>query len=325
MRTARPHARRWAGCAALPLALCALAARAAPTCGDGESPALQVLGSGGTELSGDRVSSGYLVWTGGRARVLIDAGAGVMQRFAQSGATIDDLELVALSHLHVDHSADIPALVKAGFFTNRTRLLPLAGPTAAPAFPGAREWLASLFDAEHGPFRYLAWVTSGADGHFQLRADEFRAARDPVRVLETPEFVVDAIDVPHGPVPALAYRVRSGGRTVVFGGDQNAGSDAFWDFAREADVLVAHVAVPDNIQGPARALHATPGEIGRRAQAASVRHLVLSHWMRRTLGDPDAQVASIRRSYTGRVTIARDLDCFGLAPVQRAAASLAPD
>lgn len=126
---------------------------------------------------------------------------------------------------------------------------------------------------------------------------------------------MDAIDVPHGPVPALAYRVRVGGRTVVFGGDQNAGSDAFWDFARDADVLVAHVAVPDGIQGPARALHATPDEIGRRAQAARVRHLVLSHWMRRTLGGPGAQVASIRPTFTGRVTIARDLDCLPLPPL----------
>lgn len=42
-------------------------------------------------------------------QVLIDMGLGSMLRFEQSGARVDDLQVILLIHLHVDHAADFPA------------------------------------------------------------------------------------------------------------------------------------------------------------------------------------------------------------------------
>lgn len=46
-------------------------------------------------------SSGYLIWLDGKARVLIDAGPGSLQRFKQSGADFNDLSVLLFTHFHV--------------------------------------------------------------------------------------------------------------------------------------------------------------------------------------------------------------------------------
>ena len=45
---------------------------------------LQVLGSGGPEINDGRASAGYVIWEKGKARILIDMGAGSLFRFEQS-------------------------------------------------------------------------------------------------------------------------------------------------------------------------------------------------------------------------------------------------
>ncbi len=80
----------------------------------------------------------------------------------------------------------------------------------------------------------------------------------------------------------------------------------------DADLLVARNAIPEGAVGVARRLHMPPSEIGRIAQRAGVRQLVLSHFMNRTLGREAQTRAVIRRAYVGPLFFARDLDRFPL-------------
>lgn len=52
---------------------------------------VQMLGTGGPELFGDRASSSYLVWLDDKARVIVDTGPGSTQRFKLSGAKYEDV------------------------------------------------------------------------------------------------------------------------------------------------------------------------------------------------------------------------------------------
>jgi ribonuclease BN (tRNA processing enzyme) len=126
-----------------------------------------------------------------------------------------------------------------------------------------------------------------------------------------------AIGVTHGPVPVLAYRIDVGDQRLVFSGDLNGDDPWFVDFARGADLLIMHHAVPEQAGEVAARLHALPSEIGEIAKAAEVKHLVLSHLMRRSERALDDSLARIRAVYSGELSVASDLDCFGLEPPGR--------
>ena len=105
---------------------------------------LEVLGSGGPELDG-RASTSYLLWVDNKARLIVDMGSGSMLRFEQSKAKLEDLEAVVLTHLHIDHSIDLPSFVKAGYFSSRAEHLDIIGPNSNNYFPSTSEFLEKLF------------------------------------------------------------------------------------------------------------------------------------------------------------------------------------
>src|SRR5271156_950017 len=102
---------------------------------------VQVLGSGGPDSNDARASSGYLLWVDGEARLLVDAGGGVFLRFGEAKARFESLDAIAITHLHLDHVSDLPALLMSGFFGDRTRPLPIIGPSGGGAFPGMKEFM----------------------------------------------------------------------------------------------------------------------------------------------------------------------------------------
>lgn len=283
----------------------------AAACG-AQGVALQVLGSGGPELQDRRASSSYLIWSGGRPAVLVDAGGGAALRFGESGASVTPLAVILLTHLHVDHTADLPALVKSSFFEDRTAALVVYGPAGNADFPATSRFVQTLFGRPAGAFRYLGdFVSATPSAAYRIETRDVKLADGEIRRIHDASGVrVSAAAVGHGGVPALAYRVEIAGAQVVFSGDTNGDNGNLERLARDADVLVAHNAVRDGATGVERALHMPPAVIGRIAAAAAVRQLVLSHRMLRTLGHEAETLASIRTTFAGPVAFADDLDCF---------------
>lgn len=286
---------------------------AAKQCRSEHGVTVQVLGSGGPIADDGRASSGFLVWVDGKSRVLIDAGGGVFLRFAEAGADFRDLDFVGLSHFHADHSADFPALLKSGSFSGRDRELVVAGPGGTDLFPGLNAFLAGLLDGQSGAFAYLSAYLDGSGNLPKLAAIEVNAENaGPVTVLgdSDSDLQVEALHVPHGIVPSLAYRVRIADDIIVFASDQNGGKPEFVEFAKNASLLVMHMPVPEDVSGIGRRLHAPPGVIGTIANDAEVQMLVISHLMARSLRSLDENVKLITSAFSGPLDIAQDLRCY---------------
>ncbi len=86
-------------------------------CAPNKGLTLQILGSGGPVADDGRASTGYLLWINGRSRFLIDSGGGIFLRFGEAGARFEDLQHIAISHFHTDHSTDLVALLKSAYFS----------------------------------------------------------------------------------------------------------------------------------------------------------------------------------------------------------------
>lgn len=293
----------------------ATSAQAVGSCEVTKGVTLQVLGSGGPIGDDGRASAGYIVWIDSESKILIDTGGGTFLRFGEAGAKFSSLDFIGLSHFHTDHSADFPALLKSGYFSDRQGNLVVAGPDASAPFPGLISYLNSMLGKPDGAYAYLSGYLDGTGGlstiePFEVRKDDSA----PVTVFadNNGEIQITAQHVPHGIVPAVAFRVRVGDASIVFASDQNGNDPAFVEFAKNATILVMHMVIPEGTSGVGRELHAPPSVIGDIAQEAGVGTLVLSHLMKRSLKNLDNNVEIVKAKYKGRVIVPSDLDCIAL-------------
>ncbi len=273
---------------------------------------LQMLGTRGPELWDAQASTSYLVWLDDRARIIIDAGPGSVQRFEQSGARYEDLSLFLFTHFHVDHSADFPAYLKGGFFSDRTADLLLIGPTGNEYLPSARQFIDRLFDKESGVYPYLnSFISDDAPSDYKLQVTTIESSYknvDQRQIYADEKITVVAAPVHHAVLPALAYRVELAGCVISFTGDMSGRFHTMPALAKDSDILVAHNAIPENETGAGQLLHMKPSTIGQIAEEAKVKQLLLTHLMKRSVNIKSETLKLIREHYAGPISFPNDLD-----------------
>jgi ribonuclease BN (tRNA processing enzyme) len=277
--------------------------RAAP-----DKPALEVvvLGSGGPRAFG-RAGSSYIVLVGGKPRILVDAGPGAFLRIGELGLDLDDADTVLLTHLHIDHSADLAAFFNARALTSDGPIsYRVFGPDGAGLFPKTSRFV-DLLVGKDGAFAYQK--TFGARESFVVRDLAIRLDSPRTAIVEEDGLVVEEIATHHGDCPSVAYRISFRGAAVVFSGDMDASAlPNLEQLARNADLLIFNCAVLDPPGSPSQLydLHTPPMKIGRAARASEVKSLLLSHLAPDVEGQQAAVRKSIRASYAGPVAFASD-------------------
>ncbi len=273
---------------------------------------LQVLGSGGPEVQDKRASSSYIIWLDGKSKVLIDAGGGSALRFGQADANVVDLDVVLFSHLHIDHSADFPALIKSSFFENRKDNLAVYGPKGNQFLPSTDAFVQRLF-SKQGVWPYLNNFLPGESSYgYKIDAKNIDSEiKKETVVIDNTTMKITSIPVHHGPLPSLAWRVDLKGiGSVSFSGDMSGQYGLLPKLAEETDILVAHHAIAESTKGVGRFLHMPPSVIAQQAIESKAKSLVLSHRMLRSLGKEVESLAIIKKDYLGKVSFAKDLSCY---------------
>ncbi len=295
------------------LCLAGTAAHADQLCGD-TGVWVQTLGAGGPEIDDRQGGPSFLVWHDGKARLLVDTGPGASVAFDQAEANFTDLAAVAFTHLHVEHTADFPAFIKGSSFLDRKDPLIVLGPDSNnPNYPDTETFVERLIGPD-GAYSYLQdFLTYKSSGGYRVRARNVPATgkRRWAR-FGNEDVKLAAIPVNHGEVPALAWRAEIGDKSVVFTGDFNNLKNVMPEFAKNADALVINHAIPENARGNQRELYVLPTQIGRIAQQANARMLLLAHRMNRTRGKESISRGHIEENYDGYIIFANDMECWGL-------------
>jgi ribonuclease BN (tRNA processing enzyme) len=266
---------------------------------------LDVLGSGGP-VSFGRAASGYAVFLDGVPRALVDVGPGAFVRLGEMGIDLHHVDTVLITHLHIDHSGDLPGFMKSRDLNfDEPLTFRIFGPSGAGDYPSTTALVEDLFGA-HGAFAYLRTFRN----HLDLEAVDLPIAPDaPIHeVLRDGDFHVTSIAVDHGDAPAVAYRIEHAGHVVVVSGDLASKNDNLVHLAEGADLLVYDTSVLDPPDSPAQLydLHTAPRRIGEVAAKAHVKSLLLSHIPPGVEKSEDAVLRSIRAGYGGPTRFASD-------------------
>ena len=273
---------------------------------------LQILGSRGPELLDGQASTGYLIWLDEKARVLVDTGTGSLQRFKQSQANFDDVDLILFSHFHVDHSADFSSYIKGAFFSDRKKDLHVFGPTGTKFASSAEQFVERSIGIDGGLYPYLgSFADLDSQSSYNIKTNNIQWSYSDLNVktiYNSNGITVKTVSTHHGPFPSQGYRVEVGGCAISFTGDMSGRLNAMPNLAKHSRILVAHNAIPENATGVAARLHMTPSYIGKMAKQANVKKLLLTHLMKRSLSVKKQTLEIIKKQYNGEVLYPNDLD-----------------
>jgi len=247
---------------------------------------LTALGTGTCAATLRRSCSAYLIEAGGD-RVLLDAGCGTIRRMMEVEADYREIDVIACSHTHPDHVADLAPLLMALRYTpgyRRTRPLVLAGPRGFSAFYRA-------LGAAYGE------TTISADG-YDLRIVELHEER-----LVLGGWSLSARTMAHSR-QTNGYRIEHEGRVLAYSGDSGP-CDALVELCAGADLALIECSFPD--ESPVEG-HLTPSQAGRIAARAGCKKLLLTHFY-----PPMEAVDPLplcRRYFDGEIEIAGDLSTY---------------
>jgi ribonuclease BN (tRNA processing enzyme) len=242
------------------------------------------LGTGSAMPTGERFQTGLLLQSDGKP-LLVDCGSGALHGLAQTGVGYEGVDTLLLTHHHLDHVSDIPALMKARWLAGEESLT-IVGPA------GTRELIEGLLDVHE---------------YMQDRIDLTIREIDPeTGSFDLCDFVVDAMETRHS-MECLAYRfdpTGESGPTFTFSADSEAFTDLV-EFADGSAVLAHDCSFPDDVDV---SNHPTPQRLGETlAEAdAEVGRVYLTHLYPHTEGRQEQMLASIGDAYDGDVRFARD-------------------
>jgi ribonuclease BN (tRNA processing enzyme) len=303
----------------------ALGAYRALAQGGARGTRLVMLGTqGGPNFNLERGETAHALIVGERL-YLVDCGYGTLAALTRAGLSYRSVDQLFLTHLHDDHSADLPSILGHQWTDGRVTPVGIYGPAGTARLVAA----AVEFNAINEEIRLFDEARS-------IRLKDLFAGRDvaagaePVRVFDDDRVRVAAVENTHYPeetkqrMPhrSLAYRFDSADRSVVFSGD-TAVSASLVALAKGADVLVCEAmdvalvraaferrvaagAYADNPEGVWHHIvttHTTTEQAGEMAAAAGVKMLVLGHLLPGALAQVPDEVysAAARKHFAGEI------------------------
>lgn len=287
-----------------------------------------LLGTGSPMYNVARCGAGYVV-IAGETQVVVDLGWGASRRINAAGLAHASVGHLCLTHMHSDHITDIPDFLMQRWTGGATAPLRVHGPV------GTRETVTAFQSGLRLDVEYR--IAHHGEQNLPRSGWEIDIAETPATTAATHvatigDLVIEAFEVDHFPVvPALGFRFRRHGKSLVFSGDTGK-CDSLVEASRDADMLICEAmnqAMWDGLLGVVRtrnergaailsdvpSYHATTTDVAEMARDANVRHLVLSHLLPMIPNEGpgfDAFAAGMSDIYGGKITVGSDLQRFSI-------------
>jgi ribonuclease BN (tRNA processing enzyme) len=248
---------------------------------------------------------------------VLDCGLGVTNQLARTGIPFTAVRSIFITHHHPDHNIEYGPLLLVGWVQGLPSSVRAFGP------PPLKQMTEDLLRAYKATIDF--WVEDLKVK--PLVSPDVKEVSAPGAVMQDENVKIAAAIVQHPPVrPALAYRFDFQDRSIAFSGDTAPVEDVA-RLAKGADMLVheamyvpaleAYVrdriakGVPirfDDYMAHMNVDHSPVEDVGRIAQEAGVKTLVLSHLTPGIDGIQDETWRELAaKHFKGEIVVARDL------------------
>jgi len=240
---------------------------------------LQILGSAGAEFPDFRPPA-FLI----DGHLLLDAGTIGSVLSEEEQWKIKD---IFITHSHLDHIRSIPALADNIIMKNLKHSVTVH--TTTDVISALRNHI----------FNGVIWPD-----FTKLPSPEnpviTYATVEPYKACEVKGYSIETIPVNHT-VPAVGFKVTSGGKTLVYTGDTGPTED-IWKYTSGADALIVEVSFPNNMESLAQITkHLTSSMLVDELAKIDIlpRHILITH--------PKPQYYDIIRS---------EIECLGIDGIE---------
>jgi ribonuclease BN (tRNA processing enzyme) len=197
--------------------------------------------------------------------LLLDCGAGTLLRLDEVGASLEALDTVVLTHLHLDHVSDLLALANARYLADMPGLQVFGPEGTEIYFKIAKSVYPNLEDMAVAVRELLPMDSISLKG-FDIFAEEARHS-----------------------VTALAYRLEAEEKVVVYSGDTEP-CPRMAALADGADLLIHECSFPEPFDVTN---HTTPKKLGSMIKSQGVKRVVLTHLYPQTAGCEDEMAEQV--------------------------------
>jgi ribonuclease BN (tRNA processing enzyme) len=248
---------------------------------------LTILGSGTTDPTTGRNEPGYLLEIG-KDLILLDVGSGSKEHIQDSGYNYLKVNHILISHTHVDHVADLPALFWSWWVRKKDKEIVVLGPKGFEKF--IQRMGAVFFPKYEDYFQFRIKVKEMHNSVYK---------RNGWKVKSVYTWKQGHTFSPY----ALAYRIEYKGKSLVYGADMCYDyPQSLVNISRNSDVLLIESAVPDQMADKG---HLTPSRAAQIATEAKVKKLILTHFY------PPCEKYDIKKQaqkyFKGPIVLAKDL------------------
>ncbi|WP_161628862.1 MBL fold metallo-hydrolase [Solimonas flava] len=265
---------------------------------------------------------------------LIDAGAGTVDKIAKAGIDPQTVRDIFITHHHLDHTAGLEPLISLDWIGRNLRTRQSTPHINIYGPPGTESLLS--YSLQYLSISERIFQSMGSDQ--MAPSDSIFFARNVAAgkpFFDDGKVTVLAVENTHyhfKPEEAAykagdksySYRFETPSGSIVFTGDTGP-SPAVTELAKGADVLVSevisldqtrvlwkknfNVAMPDDVAYHMAQEHLTPEEVGKMAQQAGVKMVILNHLVP-ALDSYDGTAAyseGVKKFYSGPVVVSKDL------------------
>ncbi|MDD4653601.1 MAG: MBL fold metallo-hydrolase [Methanothrix sp.] len=197
--------------------------------------------------------------------LLLDCGAGTLLRLDEVGHDLEALDSVLLTHLHLDHVSDLLALANARFLADLPALH-IFGPQGTEIYFRIAKSVYPNLDKMNATVQELKPMDSFALKGFDIFVEDARHS-----------------------VPALAYRLESEEKVIVYSGDTEP-CPRVAALAKDADLLIHECSFPEPFDVTN---HTTPKKLGSMIRNMGIKRVVLTHLYPQALGCEDEMAEQV--------------------------------